>query len=51
LLAIIGVVYDFKTDLKFGQGKLTIVNLNGKTDPDEIRKSEILSGTKNITVY
>ena len=50
-LAVMGVVYDFRNDLKFGQGKLTIVNLNGKTDPDEIRKSDLLLNAKNVTVY
>jgi carbonic anhydrase len=50
-LAIMGVVYDFRNDLNFGQGKLTIVNLNGKTDPAEIRKSAILSSSKNATIY
>jgi carbonic anhydrase len=50
-LAIMGVVYDFRNDLKFGQGRITVVNLNGETNPDKIRESELLTGIKNIYVY
>ena len=50
-LAVLGVVYDFRNDLKLGQGKLSIINLNGVTDPKQIRQSEIFEGMKNVSIY
>ncbi len=41
-LTVIGAVYDFRNDMKQGQGKLNVINLNGETDPDKLAKLEIL---------
>ena len=41
-LTVIGAVYDFRNDLKQGQGKLVIINLNGETDPAKLKQSELL---------
>jgi carbonic anhydrase len=49
-LAVMGVVYDFRDDLKQGRGKLTIVNLNGETDTAKIKQSPLLQGIKDVSV-
>jgi carbonic anhydrase len=36
-LVVIGSVYDFANDLKNGQGKLTIINVNGDADAGKIK--------------
>ncbi len=36
-LLIIGAVYDFTDDMKQGAGKLNIINVNGKTDSQQIK--------------
>jgi carbonic anhydrase len=43
-LTVVGAVYDFKNELKQGQGKLVITNVNGETDPDKIAKMDLLQG-------
>ncbi len=35
-LAVVGAVYDFTNELKQGQGKLDIINVNGETDAAKI---------------
>lgn len=35
-LTVIGAVYDFRNDLKQGQGKLVVVNVNGQTAQDRV---------------
>jgi len=50
-LAIMGAVYDFRDDYHHGQGKLIVVNINGETDPDELRQSPLLAGIKDGQVY
>jgi carbonic anhydrase len=42
-LTVIGAIYDFRNDLKQGQGKLVIININGVTDPDAIQQAPYLS--------
>ncbi len=49
-LAIIGAVYDFRNDYGFGRGQLIIVNLNGKKDPEEIKKSRYFDNKKEVTI-
>ena len=41
-LVVIGAVYDFRNDLKLGQGRLTVVNINGETDPHRLAAMELL---------
>ena len=41
-LTVIGAVYDFRNDLRQGQGKLVITNINGETDPVKIKQSSLL---------
>lgn len=42
-LTIIGAVYDFRNDLKKGQGKLSIIDLNGETDTAKLAKHPLLT--------
>jgi carbonic anhydrase len=49
-LAVMGAVYDFRDDLKHGNGKLTVVNLNGETDPAKIKQSPLLQGIEGVSV-
>ncbi|MBT6817913.1 MAG: carbonic anhydrase [Nitrosomonadales bacterium] len=37
-ILIVGAVYDFANDMKQGPGKLNIININGKTNPVEIKQ-------------
>ena len=41
-LTVVGAVYDFRNDLKLGQGKLTVINVNGETDPAAIAALELM---------
>ncbi len=43
-LAVVGVIYDFRNDYEMGQGQLIVVNINGETDPEILRKSGMLQG-------
>lgn len=45
-LTIVGAVYDFRDDLKQGQGKLVIVNVNGETDAKKLAQLEIVQATE-----
>jgi carbonic anhydrase len=36
-LTVVGAVYDFADDLKQGNGKLLIININGETDPAKVK--------------
>ena len=42
-LTVIGAVYDFRNDLKNGQGKLSIIDLNGETDTAKLAKHPLLT--------
>jgi carbonic anhydrase len=41
-LTVIGAVYDFRNELKQGQGKLVVVNVNGELDPTKIAALEVM---------
>jgi carbonic anhydrase len=41
-LSVVGAIYDFRDDLKQGQGKLTVINVNGETDPAAIARLELM---------
>jgi carbonic anhydrase len=43
---VVAAIYDFRNDLKQGQGKLVITNLNGETNQAKIRQSEIMQPAK-----
>ncbi|TCJ11725.1 hypothetical protein EZJ19_14490 [Parasulfuritortus cantonensis] len=43
-LTVVGAVYDFRNDLKRGQGKLVIINVNGETDPAKIAALDLVQG-------
>ena len=43
-LTVMGAVYDFKNEMKQGQGKLNIVNVNGETDPAKVAKLDLMQG-------
>ncbi|TCS70882.1 carbonic anhydrase [Sulfuritortus calidifontis] len=45
-LIVVGAVYDFRDDLKQGQGKLVIVNVNGETDARKLAQLEIVQATE-----
>lgn len=41
-LTVVGAVYDFRNELKKGQGKLTVINVNGETDAGKIAALELM---------
>jgi carbonic anhydrase len=41
-LTVVGAVYDFRNDMKEGQGKLNIINVNGETDAVKIAGMEMM---------
>jgi carbonic anhydrase len=43
-LTVVGAVYDFKNEMKQGQGRLNVVNVNGETDPGRIIKLDLMQG-------
>lgn len=47
-LTVVGAVYDFRNDLKQGQGKLVVININGETDADKIKANPILAKVEKI---
>ena len=49
-LAIIGAVYDFRNDYGYGKGRLIVVDLNGKTKPEDIRNSHYFDNIKNVSI-
>ena len=49
-LVIIGTIYDFRNDFGFGKGKLIIVNLNGETDPEKLKKSKYFKNLKSAII-
>ena len=42
-LTVFGGVYDFRNDYGRGNGRLVIINVNGKTNPIEIEKMQLYS--------
>lgn len=49
-LVILGAIYDFRNDFGFGKGKLIIVNLNGETNPEKLKKSKYLQKLDNAII-
>lgn len=45
-LTIVGAVYDFRDEMKQGQGKLAIVNVNGESDAKKLAQLEIVQATE-----
>ncbi len=43
-LTVVGAVYDFRNEMRQGQGKLNIVNVNGETDPIRIGQLDLMQG-------
>lgn len=43
-LTVMGAVYDFRNEMRQGQGKLNIINVNGETDPGRIAKLAVMQG-------
>ncbi len=43
-LTVMGAVYDFRNEMKQGQGKLNVINVNGETDPAKIAKLDLMQG-------
>ncbi|MDD5364696.1 MAG: carbonic anhydrase [Gallionellaceae bacterium] len=43
-LTVVGAVYDFRNELNQGQGKLTVINVNGETDPARIAALDLMKG-------
>lgn len=41
-LTVVGAIYDFRNEMKQGQGKLNFVNVNGETDPAKLAALELL---------
>ena len=41
-LTVVGAVYDFRNDLRQGQGKLVVINVNGETDPARIAALDLM---------
>ena len=50
-LAVVGAFYDFRNELREGYGRLIIINVNGKTDSDEIEKTPVFAGTHNDLIF
>jgi carbonic anhydrase len=46
-LTVVGAIYDFRNDLGLGQGRLTIVNINGNIDADKIKQFSAVAELKN----
>jgi len=42
-LTVVGAVYDFRNDLKQGQGRLVITNINGESDAAKVKANPLLS--------
>ena len=42
---VVGAVYDFRNDLGRGSGRISIVNVNGNTEPKRLRAFELALGT------
>jgi carbonic anhydrase len=46
-LTVIGAVYDFRNDLGHGAGKLTVINVNGNSEPERLEAFvTAVAGTK-----
>jgi carbonic anhydrase len=43
-LTVVGAIYDFRNELKQGQGKLVVVNVNGESDAAKIAALDLMKG-------
>ncbi|MFA5082174.1 MAG: carbonic anhydrase [Hydrogenophilaceae bacterium] len=43
-LTVVGAVYDFRNELKQGQGRLVVINVNGETDPARLAALDLMKG-------
>jgi carbonic anhydrase len=43
-LTVVGAIYDFKNEMRQGQGKLNVVNVNGETNGAKIARLELMQG-------
>lgn len=43
-LTVVGAVYDFRNEMRQGQGKLNIINVNGETDAMRIAQLALMQG-------
>lgn len=43
-LTVVGAIYDFSNDLQQGQGKFTVINVNGETDAGKIAALDLMKG-------
>jgi carbonic anhydrase len=43
-LTVVGAIYDFRNEMRQGQGKLVVVNVNGEADPARIAKMDLMQG-------
>lgn len=51
-LTVMGAVYDFRNELKKGQGKLVIIDWNGETDAQKVRqKMSALTGARRMVSH
>lgn len=41
-LTVMGAVYDFHNEMKQGQGRLNVINVNGETDPVKLARMDLL---------
>ncbi len=45
-LTVVGAVYDFRNELRMGQGKLTVINVNGETDAGRIAAMDLMKAAE-----
>lgn len=50
-LLVIGAVYDFANDMKQGEGKLNIINVNGETDATKITAAISAKPAENVHAH
>lgn len=51
-LTVIGAVYDFRNELKKGQGKLVVIDLNGEADAQKVnQKMSALTGSPTVAAH
>ncbi len=43
-LTVVGAIYDFKNEMRQGQGRLNIVNVNGETNSAKIARLDLMQG-------
>lgn len=48
-LSVVGAIYDFRNEMKLGQGRLNIINVNGETDPAKISRMAMMQAAPSRT--